>query len=82
MHGRRRQTDDRAVGGRTEGEVDVDTDQVALHALGVGQIPCPVVGLLEQPLAGAAHVEAGQMGQNGMPVDRLARCRVHRLGAQ
>lgn len=82
VYRRRCQTDDRAVGGRTERKVQIQADQVALHALAVCEIPCPVVGLFEQLLVGAAHVEAGQMRQDGVSVGCLAGGGIHRLGAQ
>ena len=74
------QADGQPVGGRGEGHVDVDADDVGLHAFLVRQRPRPLVGLFVQHLVGGALVEAGIQGGDGrMAVGGLGRGALHRF---
>ena len=79
---RRAQADREAVRTGGEGHVHVDTHQVGAQAFGVGEWACPVVRLLRQDLGRGAVVEARQVGEERVPVGRLARRAVHRILAQ
>ncbi|MEU0295118.1 hypothetical protein ABZ136_23735, partial [Streptomyces microflavus] len=75
--GRCVEADDGAVGGRAERQVHIDAHQMGLHALRVGQVPSPVVGLLEQPLRGPADANLDTLvrllGATGLPARTVRR---------